>query len=254
VPRRLLGPDRDRERALQDRLLIGLQRQFTGRIKRQLDAQSREMVTRFARTGTVPPVTDEHEQAMAAIYADMAAAGARALGLRILDQGKSLGYALETKSFAEMFALFASDYIEQEMVRRKITNVVQTTRDSIVNAIARTTTDGTSIVATAREISRVVGGINAMRADRIARTETHGAANYGADRAARSTGLELQKEWVAVEDARTRPDHAAADGQTVEMDQAFTIGGEALMFPGDFNGSAGQVINCRCQVAHIVND
>ena len=169
-------------------------------------------------------------------------------------QGKALGYVLEVKGFSEMFALFAADYIAQEMVRRRITDVAQTTRNSIVDAIARTTTDGVSIVGTAREISRVVGGVNAMRANRIARTETHGAANYGADHAARSTGLELQKEWVAVEDARTRPDHASADGQTVEMEQAFTIGGEALMFPGDFNGSAGQVINCRCQVAHIVND
>lgn len=254
MSRRLLGPNRERERILQDRLLTGLQRQFTGRIKRQLDAQAREMVTHFARTGGVSPVTDEHERAMAAIYADMAAAGSRVLGSRILDQGKALGYALEVKSFAEMFAMFAADYISQEMVRRRIVRVTQTTRDTIVNAIARTTADGTSIVATAREISRVVGGINAMRADRIARTETHGAANYGADRAARATGLELQKEWVAVEDARTRPDHAEADGATVEMDQAFTIGGEALMFPGDFSAPAEQVINCRCQVAHIVND
>ena len=57
-----------------------------------------------------------------------------------------------------------------------------------------------------------------------------------------------------------------ADGQTVDMDQPFriaipldqrTIGGEEfelMMIPGDDTASAGNVINCRCAVSHIVDD
>ena len=93
-----------------------------------------------------------------------------------------------------------------------------------------------------------------MRGALIARTETHGAANYGADGAARATGLKLRKEWVSAEDERTRESHRLADGETVGMDQAFNVDGERLMYPGDPSASAGNVINCRCAVSHIVDD
>jgi uncharacterized protein with gpF-like domain len=99
-----------------------------------------------------------------------------------------------------------------------------------------------------------VGIISRQRGALIARTETHGAANYGADGAARATGLKLRKEWIAAEDERTRPDHNEANGQIVDMDQAFDVGGEALMYPGDPAGSAGNIINCRCGVSHVVDD
>jgi hypothetical protein len=38
------------------------------------------------------------------------------------------------------------------------------------------------------------------------------------------------------------------------MDQAFEVGGEMLMYPGDPAGSAGNVINCRCAISHVVDD
>jgi hypothetical protein len=34
----------------------------------------------------------------------------------------------------------------------------------------------------------------------------------------------------------------------------FDIGGEALMYPGDPAGSAGQVINCRCAMGWVVKE
>ena len=54
------------------------------------------------------------------------------------------------------------------------------------------------------------------------------------------------KIWVATLDGNTRDAHAGADGQEVPIDMPFNVGGEALMFPGDPNGSAENVINCRC--------
>jgi uncharacterized protein with gpF-like domain len=88
----------------------------------------------------------------------------------------------------------------------------------------------------------------------IARTETHGAANYGAGRAARETNLPLNREWIASGDERTRETHAEADGQIVGMDEPFTVGGASLMYPGDPAGPAEEVINCRCSVGFIVDE
>ena len=154
----------------------------------------------------------------------------------------------------EFFRRLALDYIGLEMIRRRITSVAETTRQQIVNQITRGQQAGEGIDDIAKRIAGNVGIISRHRGALIARTETHGAANYGADGAARATGLKLRKEWVAAEDERTRPDHNEANGQIVDMDQAFDVGGEALMYPGDPAGSAGNIINCRCAVSHVVDD
>jgi uncharacterized protein with gpF-like domain len=58
----------------------------------------------------------------------------------------------------------------------------------------------------------------------IARTETHFAYNYANQMAADNAGFDLEKEWMSAEDERTRPDHADADGQRVDLKEAFSIG------------------------------
>ena len=89
------------------------------------------------------------------------------------------------------------------------------------------------------------------RAERIARTETIRAANKGSLEGYRQAGVR-KKEWVTAIDERTRDWHAEADGQIVDIDKPFIVGGEALMFPGDPNGSPGNTINCRCTVAPVI--
>jgi uncharacterized protein with gpF-like domain len=69
----------------------------------------------------------------------------------------------------------------------------------------------------------------------------------------------MRKEWVSAQDERTRTsppdefDHIEADGQVVDMNEAFTVGGEQMMFPGDPGGSAGNIINCRCAVVYLTD-
>ncbi len=36
--------------------------------------------------------------------------------------------------------------------------------------------------------------------------------------------------------------------------EAFTVGGEKLMYPGDSAGSASNIINCRCTATAVVGD
>ena len=83
------------------------------------------------------------------------------------------------------------------------------------------------------------------RAQRIARTESTGAYN-AAGLAALADEGEQQKAWIATEDSRTRPSHAAADRQVVPITQPFEVGTTQLMMPGDPSGLAHETINCRC--------
>jgi hypothetical protein len=95
------------------------------------------------------------------------------------------------------------------------------------------------------------------RARTVARTETIGAVNAGVFRAAE---LEAEargdvapfKQWIATEDARTRPTHRVADKQRTLMSEPFRVGSAQLMFPGDPRGPANEVINCRCSIIPVV--
>lgn len=61
----------------------------------------------------------------------------------------------------------------------------------------------------------------------------------------------VKKQWVAVMDSKTRDAHAAANGQIVDIDKPFLVGGENLMYPGDASGSLANIINCRCTTKFI---
>jgi len=127
----------------------------------------------------------------------------------------------------------------------KVTQVQKTTRRWIAATIARGTEMGKSPGEIAKGL-RAKGQFNKERADRIARTEVHMASNFATQEAVKSTRLRLEKEWVSMADERTRVAHRGANGQRVEMNADFTVGGERMAYPGDPRGSAGNVINCRC--------
>lgn len=97
--------------------------------------------------------------------------------------------------------------------------------------------------------------LSESRTIRIVRTETHNAlmfANLTSTQILdRDLNLGLVKEWVAVEDDRTREDHQIADGQTVPLNELFTVGPDRMERPGDPTASAGNVINCRCALVFV---
>lgn len=91
-----------------------------------------------------------------------------------------------------------------------------------------------------------VTGYSEYRADTIGRTETIRAYNGGDLTGAKALGEygPSHKRWLAALDARTRPEHAEADGQTVGLNENFVVMGEEIGAPGE--GSAANVVNCRC--------
>lgn len=97
----------------------------------------------------------------------------------------------------------------------------------------------------------VYSDMSGTRAAMIARTEAGTSVNYGQHETYKAEGVQ-KKEWLAVQDDRTRADHSAADGQQVGMNDEFDIGGEKMAYPGDPEGDASEVINCRCTLLPVV--
>jgi hypothetical protein len=58
------------------------------------------------------------------------------------------------------------------------------------------------------------------------------------------------KTWVAILDDKTREEHAEADGQVVDFDEPFDVGGEDLMMPRDdsMGASDWNIMGCRCEM------
>ena len=101
---------------------------------------------------------------------------------------------------------------------------------------------------------RIAKGMNSPfrkaynNAIRIARTEGHRIQNEAAldgQHEAKKKGADIVKQWDATLDSRTRPEHREADGQIMELDEPFDVGGEKMQAPG-VGGSAKNVCNCRC--------
>lgn len=88
------------------------------------------------------------------------------------------------------------------------------------------------------------------QADLIARFEVVGGANEAAVAQAGEAqdllGVPLTKAWLSAQDERVRPTHEEADGQEVGLDDAFEVGADLLMYPGDPDGSAEEILGCRC--------
>lgn len=91
----------------------------------------------------------------------------------------------------------------------------------------------------------------------IARTTSTDVLNEAtlqrAEDVERESGEELVKVWIAQvpTDGRTRPTHIAANGQVVPLREEFTVGESKLKRPGDPDGAADEVINCRCSVSYL---
>jgi uncharacterized protein with gpF-like domain len=161
-------------------------------------------------------------------------------------------------------------FLEQGLTNL-VNGITSTTKETIRKVLIKGMQEGWSITQMMTELEK--SGINAYRAELIARTETTRAANQGALLGAVSTGLQTEKEWIAITDDRTRRippseyDHWHMDGKTKPIDEPFfvpmanslnipgIVSGEEMQYPGDANGSAGNVCNCRCTVGfEVVRD
>lgn len=124
----------------------------------------------------------------------------------------------------------------------------------ISNLIEQGRADNLTLPQIAKLVSDKFLPISRSRAALIARTETHNAASFANHSyhltVERDLGVKMLKKWVATNDGRTRPAHAAANGQVVDMAEDFIIGGAPMSFAGDSKGGAANVVNCRCVIVY----
>ena len=138
-----------------------------------------------------------------------------------------------------------------------VTNISNTTVNRLTKVMLAMEAEGLGVAVIADEIFQSMrGAFSRNRAAVIARTETHNAASFANHEVAKSMNIpNLQKQWVAVSDDRTRSNHAIMNGTRVPMDEDFdvpsTLGTRRMSRPSDPRGGAENVINCRCVLMYV---
>ena len=143
----------------------------------------------------------------------------------------------------------AVEFIDATAAERS--NLINGTTEKNLRA---TLSEGISLGDTQRalieRVQAVVEDATAARADMIARTETTRAAGFATEEGLRQSNL-TEKEWLAVQDDRTRDTHSELDGQKRPLGESFvSSSGLNADYPGDF-GVAAEDINCRCVVVAV---
>ena len=183
-------------------------------------------------------------------------------GLRFLNAAvKHHFHRLETKQPDDAYQDAIDSWI-RTTAARQVTPIANTTMEQAQRIISRAVSEGIREGMGQAALGKLInnrlreegGKVSRARGRVIARTESHSASNAATQEAAKATGLPMRKEWVSSDNVdRTRQDHSDANGQIVNLDSPFIVGGEELQYPGDMSGSAHNVINCRCASVMIVD-
>lgn len=123
--------------------------------------------------------------------------------------------------------------------------------------------DGTPIPADIRQkmISRYKDTALKLRGDTIGRTEAMAVLHKGryqsyaqAILSGDVTADEVRRTWRTASDLRVRHSHMLMNGQTIGFYEYYkTPSGGKLLYPGDPNGAAAEIINCRCTESITIN-
>jgi len=132
-------------------------------------------------------------------------------------------------------------------------NLNNTTWAHIAPILQNGEQQGYGIPRIARDLNEYWGGRKSKyQCERIARTMLNGAANDASVKAWDQTGVVESHEWLSALVKETRDAHKIAHGQVAPLDGWFDVDGELLRYPGDPNGSAGNIINCLCTTVPVL--
>lgn len=253
-PKNLItGNSRREERLAQNRLQGRIANAIASSFQREISGAMRKMADQYEDQGTditLATSIPKHQSSLEELAREEWYKAARMAGDRILGVAKCMHgkHFIRKNEPEDRFEELIDNFIRGTAIAR-IAGVASTTLDDVRRRIARGEAEGLTVDEIARNLRQSAPGLATSRAMMIARTESHSAYNMGTQFASMSSELDLRKEWISSADERTRDnefDHVAADGETVDLEEAFINTGEALMFPGDPTGSAGNVVYCRC--------
>lgn len=139
----------------------------------------------------------------------------------------------------------------QQRAGENIVIVEGTLKDELVK-ILRAQMDVDDVVGVEKltqQVFREYGKVAEWMVRRIAQTETMiGLAEAGAI-AADTLDVGFTKQWC-IAGIRTRESHLVLDGEEIDQDDLFNVGGSMMRWPHDsaFGAEAGEIINCACDV------
>lgn len=170
---------------------------------------------------------------------------------------KSIGSLLKKQDVSGYKDIWEAAFAEEgrKIAGNRVTLVSGTAKATLKKELKRFMQDPEFMASDVRTKARILrtrfNQYSNYQAQRLVRTEATNAANQGTMRSALDIygKNELQKEWITANDERVRSNHAVANGQIVDFEDKFLVGGEYLDRAGDPRGSAANVINCRCSIA-----
>jgi uncharacterized protein with gpF-like domain len=139
------------------------------------------------------------------------------------------------------------DYIN-DFTGNKIKLISDTTKQDVKYIILKNLEEGNRLRSIEYDLRKLYDGFGKKRAKVIARTEVAGISNYGSLMGAFEADAKTKK-WIPILDTHTRDSHGDMTlHPEIELDQFFDVGLSKMLYPGDPNGAAEEVINCRCHL------
>lgn len=166
--------------------------------------------------------------------------------LAVNSKGRLVAYEMKYKTFGknELWTAEVTDYFNKYLADKVVIPINETTKKFLLNAVNLGIDDGWSVDKIVNYIE--TADITKMRAKLIVRTESVRATNFGGMAGAYNNDFETEKVWRAVKDNRTRTSHRHGSGVDGEVRDLLNSYSNGLQFPGDPNGGAAEVCNCRC--------
>jgi hypothetical protein len=227
-------------------ILAGLERRYVTRvfnaIKQQLSSFTSDMRTYGVEFARRRLDSIQFSQPMATTIRDMHQTAGLLMANRTLRALRAAGGAKRGLGFDQAWVDAILEYFRLHLLD-SVDTINNTTRQHILSVLEEGFQKGWTVDEMAKEINN--REYMKHRAALIVRTESVRAANYGVKVGAQTYEYEVVKEWVSIPDNRRRHSHALVDGQQREMNEQFSNG---LDFPGDPQGPAKEVCNCRCNL------
>lgn len=165
------------------------------------------------------------------------------LQYELMQQGVPVVTAINQEEIANSLFQKVEDMTFANRIGVNMTDFKTKIKDEITRGLASASTYN----QIAQQLALVTGE-NLNKTYRIARTEGHrvtSEAKLNSMQRAKNQGADVVKQWDATLDGKTRKNHRKLDGQWVEIDEYFEVGGRKVKAPGKF-GRPEEDINCRC--------
>lgn len=126
--------------------------------------------------------------------------------------------------------------------------IVDTTTHYIIENVNNLLSQGYTEEEVVDKLLEDIPELSQFRAQVIVENEVVAAGNYGNNLVAEKSGSYTEKTWHTRRDNRVRPTHVTMEGETRLLSQRYS---NQLRYPGDPEGIAREIINCRCFETYV---